>query len=363
MLAARLHAPGEELRLTTVPRPAPGRRGVVVRVAACGVCHTDLHIVRGEMTRVALPLTLGHEIAGFIDSCGAEATAELAEAGLALGDAVLVYGGWGCGACDACQAGNEQRCLAGLAPGFQADGGYAEFVAVPEVRHLVPLGALDPVAAAPLADAGVTAFRAVRRAAAWLHPDARVALIGFGALAQFALQYLRHGGGAGTRIGVCDPAASKRALASAQGATAVAATLAALGGGSSGTFDLVLDFVGTDATLAAAAAALAPGGLIVLVGEAGGQLPFGFALPALEGWLTTSVWGSRAELREVVALAAAGRLHWEVERLPLERASEALHRLAAGDVSGRLVLVPPASDRQLEPKSFPSKPRRATRRT
>ena len=344
MLAARLHAPGEALRLEEVPRPDPTGTEVRVRVAACGICHTDLHIVDGTQTRVELPLTLGHEISGHVDAAGPDALALLRRHKLAIGDAVLVFGGWGCGTCRECLAGAEQRCPSSRAPGFQADGGYAESMIVPHPRHLVPLRSLDPVRAASLADAGVTPYRAVRRAAPWLLPGARVLLIGCGALGQFALQYLRLLPDAGRDLVIAvrelDPGRLERAseLGADIGLLASDATmtLEAMGGAA----DVVIDLVGNDDTLAHAAAVIAPDGLVLLVGESGGHVPFGFDPLPVESWLTTVAWGSRGDLRDVVRLAARGRLKWNVECVPLRDVAAAHARLRAGDFDGRLVLVP-----------------------
>ncbi|HET8587759.1 MAG TPA: alcohol dehydrogenase catalytic domain-containing protein, partial [Candidatus Limnocylindria bacterium] len=189
MLAVWLHSLGTEPVLEDVPVPEPAGGEVLVRVAACGVCRTDLHIVEGSQTRVSPPVTLGHEIAGWVAAYG---PAVSADPPLPLETPVVVYGGWGCGTCSDCGAGAEQRCAFGRSPGFQLDGGWAEYVLVPSVDYLVRLPpGLDPVRAAPLADAGVTPYRAVERARPFLRPGARVLLIGFGGLGQFALQYLR----------------------------------------------------------------------------------------------------------------------------------------------------------------------------
>ena len=304
-----------------------------LRVAGCGVCHTDLHIARGEMTRVALPVTLGHEVSGWIDAWGPDAGADLEASGLRMGDPVLVFGGWGCGGCRECRSGNDQRCAAGRSPGFQVDGGYAEAMLVPEARHLVPLGALEPVRAAPLADAGLTPYRAVRRAAPWLRPGCRVLIIGFGGLGQFALQYLRRQ--PGLRVAVRDRDPDKMALAAHLGAEAAAET--------DGQQDVIFDFVGSDETLAGTLFRLAPDGLLMIVGEGGGEVRFGFDASGVESWAATSAWGSIEELREVVALAADQALTWEVELMPLADAAIAHQRLAAGGVRGRIVLVPPVT--------------------
>jgi propanol-preferring alcohol dehydrogenase len=315
---------------------------VRIRVAGCGVCHTDLHIASGEVSRVTLPVTLGHEVSGWVDAWGPDAGPDLEAAGLRAGDPVLVFGGWGCGECAECRSGDEQRCPAGRSPGFQVDGGYAETMLVPEARHLLPLGSLDPVRAAPLADAGLTPYRAVRRADPWLQPGARVLIIGFGGLGQFAIQYLRRH--PGLRISVWDINPDKLALAAAMGADAALAELSAAADGRPHEADVVFDFVGSDATLAAAATHLAPGGLLMVVGEGGGALSFGIDARAVESWITTTAWGSADELREVVALAAAGALTWDVEVLPLADAATAHARLASGEVQGRIVLVPTVTE-------------------
>jgi alcohol dehydrogenase, propanol-preferring len=340
MLAVRSHAAGEPLVLENVPIPEPSGTEVRVKVAGCGVCHTDLHVARSDRLRVTRPLTLGHEVAGWLDAAGPQAAAGLRRARVAHGDPVLVFGGWGCGECRECTAGQQQRCERGEAPGFQRDGGYAEHVLVPDPGYLVPLRGLDPVEAAPLADAGVTPYRAVVRAAPWLTAGARVLLTGLGGLGQFAIQYLRRLPDLTVAVRELDP--DKLAVAAELGADlgllAGDESLVSLGLG--GHADVVFDFVGTDETLAYAARNVQPGGLISLVGEAGGHLPFGFDQPPVESYMTTTSWGSLDDLREVVRLASRRRLTWTVERMPLRKAGSAHDRLLAGKVRGRIVLVP-----------------------
>jgi propanol-preferring alcohol dehydrogenase len=344
MRAVRLHAPGEPLSLDQLPLPEPTGTEVRIRVGGAGVCRTDLHIVDGTQNRVELPRTLGHEVAGWIDATGPEAAGPLRRARLAAGDPVVVYGGWGCGACTECSSGNEQRCERSVAPGFQADGGYAEAMLVPHPRHLVALGDLEPARAAPLADAGITPYHAVRRAEPWLVDGARVLVIGAGALGQFALQLLRllpqHGRGLVVGVRELDPGRLEAAaeLGADVGLLDVepALTIAGLGGPA----DVVLDFAGSNDSLGHAADVVAPGGVILLVGEAGGHLDFGFDRPTIEAWVTTVAWGTPADLRDVTRLARRGRLRWEVETMPLTEAAAAHDRLRAGKVAGRIVLVP-----------------------
>jgi propanol-preferring alcohol dehydrogenase len=346
MLAVRLHAPGEPLRVEEVPTPEPRGTEVRIRVAGCGVCRTDVHIADGIQRRVELPVTLGHEVAGWIEAAGREAGPLLRRLRLAEGDAVVVFGGWGCGECRDCRDDAEQRCERSRAPGFQVDGGYAERMLVPHPRHLVPLRHLDPVNAGPLADAAVTSHRAVRRAGPWLGAGARVLVIGAGGLGQFALQHLRLVPEVGRDLVIAvrelDPGRLERASELGADVGLLAAEPEMVREALGGAADVVLDFVGTDGTLAHAVSVVAPGGLVALVGEAGGSVRFGDAGTPPEASLTTVAWGSRDDLREVVRLAERGRLRWEVETMPLVEAATAHARLRAGEVRGRLVLVPGA---------------------
>lgn len=340
MLAVRSHTAGEPLRLEEVPLPEPTGSEIRIKVAGCGVCHTDLHIARSDRIKVERPLTLGHEVAGWIDAPGPDAAAELRGARLHEGEAVLVFGGWGCGACTQCALGEDQRCERSASPGFQRDGGYAEYMLVPHARYLVPLGDLHPWHAAPLADAGVTPWRAVQRASAWLQPGARVLLIGLGGLGQFALQYLRRLPDLTIAVRELNP--EKLQLADELGADLglLMGDEALVELGLGGPADVIFDFVGDNSSLEYAVRNVAHGGLVSLVGEGGGRQEFSFANIPVEASLTTTAWGSLADLREVVRLARRGRMKWEVERMPLRKARSAHDRLLAGQVRGRIVLVP-----------------------
>jgi len=290
---------------------------VVVRVRGAGVCHSDISIAEGRFGSVRLPRILGHEIAGEAEGVGN----------------VLVYASWGCGRCSWCSRGEEQLCREWTAAGWTHDGGYAEWVWVPSRRYLIPLGDLDPAYAAPLADAGVTPYRAVRRALPWLGEGSVALVIGVGGLGQFAIQYLKLL--AGARVVAVDRVPQKLSWARELGADEVLRP-----GDPLPRVGAVFDFVGSSRTLAMGTSALQPGGILVQVGEAGGRLPFGWDHVPQEAHLTNSVWGSLGELREVVALALEGRIRWRVERMPLERVNEALARVRSGTVVGRIVLVP-----------------------
>lgn len=318
MRAAVLRAAGSPLILEERAVPVPRGEEVLVRVRAAGVCHTDLELVE-DPDRA--PLILGHEIAGEAAGIGP----------------VLVHAAWGCGACVFCERGEETLCPRGEFAGFSRDGGYAEYVRVPSRRHLFPLGALDPVRSAVLADAGVTSYRAVRRMRDFLRLQGKeapaVLVFGAGGLGQFAIQYfaiLTH-----ARVVVVEKDPAKRALARRLGADHALAP-----GGKLPRVQAALDIVGTEETLARGAEAIEPGGLLMLVGAGGGTLPYGLETLSSEIHLMTSLNGSLDDLAAVLELARRGKLKWDVEALPLERVNDALGRLRRGDVRGRLVLLP-----------------------
>lgn len=336
MRAFRLPGPGLAPALTEADRPVPRGGEVLVQVTAAGLCHSDLHVIDAGGMGFPTPFTLGHEIAGRVASLGPDAT------GSTPGDPVVVYGPWGCGDCPRCRAGRDNYCdrraeLSWAGVGLGRDGGMADYVLVPSAAYLVPIGDLDPVQAAPLTDAGLTPYHAVRRCLPALGDGATVVVIGIGGLGHLAVQLLR----ALTTSQVIAVDVREEALALATRCGAHRSLPASSAAARQVRADVVLDFAGTDATLGLAARNLRADGELVIVGSGGGHLSVrkpGSLPPGAR--VSLPFWGARDELAEVVALARAGALRVEVERFPLEAASEAIDRLRSGAVRGRAVLVP-----------------------
>ena len=320
MRAVVLTEPGAPLAVQDVPEPSAPAGGAVVEVLACGICHSDLHAAAGDYT-TALPIVLGHEVAALHPTLGP----------------VLVYACWGCRQpdCWACTSEQEMICPNATEAGLFRDGGYAERMAVPDVGYLVPLGDLDPAHAAPLACGGLTAYRAVDHTLATLSAarDPQALVIGAGGLGQFGLQWLKARSDA--TVTVVDASPDKRALALELGADAVAAP-----GEVEGTFTAVVDFVGAEPTLATARDHVRRQGLVVVVGLYGGTIPFGFGAVPHEARFMTSVWGSLAQMRDMVALAQRTPLHSPIEVIGLDDVASAHQRLHDGKVSGRFVITP-----------------------
>jgi propanol-preferring alcohol dehydrogenase len=328
-----------ELREIEAPEARPG--SVLVRVEGAGLCHSDLHLTEWPAGTLPwdLPFTLGHETAGTVAAVG-EGVAAVEE-----GDPVLVYGPWGCGACWHCALGAENLCpnrqLRGC--GLGLDGGLAEYVVVPSPRLLVPIPDLDPVRAAPLTDAGLTSYHAIKRELPRLVPGSATVVIGVGGLGHVAVQLLREL--SPTRIVALDVRERARRVAADAGAHAVLDPSSAGPGdvraetGPAGA-TLVLDFVGSNETLRTAASVVAAGGTVAMVGLGGGTFPMEFGTLPLEWSVTRPSWGTLPELHEVVALARAGAIQIEVERLRLDETIDGYRRLRDGDIVGRAVVVP-----------------------
>jgi propanol-preferring alcohol dehydrogenase len=333
---------GPEVVDLATPEPGPGQ--VRLRVTAAGLCHSDWFVMDlpRESYAYGLPLTLGHEGAGVVDAVGDGV------AGVAVGDAVAVYGPWGCGRCHACAQGAENYCsrAAGLGiqpPGLGAPGALAEHLLVDDVRHLVPLGDLDPVQTVSLTDAGLTPYHAIKHTLPALPAGSTAVVIGAGGLGHVAIQILRAITGA--TVIALDVSEEKLALAEQVGAhhvllsdaSAVEAIRRLTGGVGA---QAVFDVVGNGPTLEIARRSVGQGGVIEIVGIGGGLLPTGFFSTPFGVSVRAPYWGTRSELIEVLDLARIGAIHVEVERYPLEQAPEAYRRLHEGTVRGRAVVVP-----------------------
>ena len=341
MRAARYHGPGGPLAIDDVATPVIRAGEVLVRIAGSGLCHSDLRLIDGTEDPVAdygatLPITLGHENSGTVAEIGDGVD------DLQVGDGVVVYGAWGCGACVVCRGGEEQQCDVRRWAGVGCDGGYAEFLRVPEARHLFRLNALDPVEAAPLTDAGVTPYRAIRRCVPVLEPGAALVVIGVGGLGHMAVQIAK-AITPGTVVMAVDVADERLQLASDLGADEVIDGRGDAAGEIMRRSDgegarAVIDLVGSDDTLGLADAVVGRGGVIVLAGGAGGGLEYRWRFS--EAAVTSTTWGSPSDLAAVLRLAELGRVRARVERFPLEAINDALARLERGEILGRAVVTP-----------------------
>lgn len=350
MQALRLKTCGVvAVETVAIPVPKPGE--VLLRVQAAGVCQTDLHIRQDPTHSTPCGTILGHEIAGEIAALGEGVS------GWPVGSRAVVHPCWACHVCMQCRAGRENACLGHGArmlppptPGVSVEGGMAEFAIAP-ASALIAIGDLDPAFAAILADAGLAPYHSIRLVRERLVPGTTAVVIGVGGLGQFAVQMLRLLTPA--RVVAVDISDDALALVlphvdvaiRGDAPDAVAQSLAASGEGGA---QVVIDLVGTDASLRLAAAIVAPYGAIQAIGLNAGSLPFeagvrsGVALP----WGVTLMKpysGSYRDLAEVIALAQAGKLEARIRRFPLNDAVDAFDQLAAGKIGGRAVLIPDAA--------------------
>ena len=343
MRALRMVGFGREPELMEIPEPTPGPGEVVIKVGGAGACHSDLHVLY-ELDASAvwqLPMTLGHETAGWVHTLGSGVE------GLSEGDPVAVYGAWGCGLCQRCAVGIENYCerpsLVG-GGGLGLDGGMADYLLVPHQRHLVALpDGLDPATAAPLTDAGLTPYHAIRRSWPKLAPGATCVLIGVGGLGHVAVQIARATTAAQVIAVDVKPEAldlarkvgAHHAVASTDNA---AAAIRELTGGRGA--DVVIDFVGTTTTLELARSVARNMADVTLVGIGGAEVPLSFFSQPYEVNIATTYWGTRPELVELLALAAAGHLRTERTLYSLGDAGRAYADLREGKLTGRAVVIP-----------------------
>jgi propanol-preferring alcohol dehydrogenase len=323
----------QPLRLADIAVPEPGAGEILVQVAACGVCRSNLHMIEGDWVAMGVPakspIVPGHEIAGRVAAVGPDVS------GWQPGDRVGVQPlWWSCGHCEYCWTAREQLCRRKQITGETVDGGYAEYlVARAEHAYRVP-DALDLAAAAPLFCPGITAYHAVKHA--HLAPGMSVAVFGIGGVGHMALQFARL-----YSAEVIAVDRNPRHLQLAAGELGITRTLDLTAGDAGATLaadggvDAAIVFAPSSAVLRQAARAVKPGGVLVYGVHAElGEIPF-----VEEKTVVGSLLGNRQEMLEVLALAAAGKVRAIVEAFPLEQAGDALRLLKEGKIPARAVLV------------------------
>jgi propanol-preferring alcohol dehydrogenase len=346
MRAVQFVGVGKPAQNVDVPKPSPGPGQVLVKIGGAGVCHSDLHVMEEDFG-FRPPFTLGHENAGWVAELGSGVTS------FKTGDAVAVYGPWGCGHCHACQLSMENYCenwaeIDGFGGGLGLDGGMSEYMLVPAVRLLVPLGDLSPAKAAPLSDAALTPYHAIKRALPQLNPESTVVVMGVGGLGHMAIQLLRVL--APVRIIAADVDDKKLQQAKALGADEIVNNRNAdeaaerirniTGPRGAG---LVLDCVGVQPTIDLGARLLGRNSVWTIVGLGGGRHDYHHGSTPYGTAVSIPYWGSRVELMEVIAMARDGRIHAETTEFPLEQAAAVYGKLKAGQITGRAVLIPRAA--------------------
>lgn len=341
MKAARLHIYDGNLHLDDVPEPKiEGPNDVVVRVGGAGLCRTDLHIIEGMFEGfpgLELPVTLGHETAGWVEAVGSSVTS------VRPGDSVVAHPAMTCGVCSGCRRGEDLYCERLGLPGVNADGGFAEYLRTTERSLLRIDPGLDPADVAPFADAGLTVYRACRKAAATLPAGTRCAVVGVGGLGHIAIQCLR--AMCATEIIAIDVSEAARRLAEEVGADLVLEggegvvdrILAATDGRG---VDAVVDLVGERGVPAQAPAMLRQGGTYYVVGygETVSIPTWDFVIREIS--VVGTLIGNYADLTGMMALATRGKVTLQARRYRLEDVNDAIADLRDGRLAGRAVLMP-----------------------
>jgi propanol-preferring alcohol dehydrogenase len=338
MKAAVLREFKTALSIEDVDQPQPAADEVLIEVEACGVCHSDLHVADGDWAQLVpitkRPLILGHEIAGRVVEKGDSVVH------LDVGDLVgvpWIY--WTCGECDFCRAGNENLCTKQKITGVTVDGGYAEYVKVPASHATTIPRGISCVDAAPLFCAGVTVYRALKHAQ--IQPGQRLAVFGVGGLGHLAIQI---GIGLGAIVTAIDVFDEKLAHAKTLGASAT------LNAATTNVVKEMRRAGGAHVALVTSAAKKAydtafpcirPTGILLVVGLPSESICFPpIMMAATEVRIQASSVGTREDLGEVLALAAAGKIRCQTATRPLAAVNEVLEQLRNGQVSGRIVLTP-----------------------
>ena len=341
MRAARLHAYHEPLKLDEVDEPkADGPLDVVVRIGAAGLCRTDLHIQEGqwaEKSGVELPYTPGHENAGWVHAIGSAVT------NVEVGDTVIVHPFISCGLCRPCRAGDDMHCLAGSFPGINRDGGFADFLFT-SARSVVKLDpSLEPKAIAALADAGLTAIHAVKKAIPVLGPGTKAVVIGAGGLGHIGIQCLR--AMTPTEIIVIDPSEPALALAGEMGAhhtvkvdgshvDTVKEMTDGLGA------EAIIDFVGEKGAIEDGIDMIRDGGFYYVIGYGENiDIPTIDVISREISFIGNLV-GTYVDLEDLMTLTAQGQVTLHTSTYPLDAINDAMADLDNGRLQGRGILIP-----------------------
>ncbi len=341
MKAVRLHGYHQQPVVEEVPEPTiSGPLDVIVKIGGAGVCRTDLHIIEGQWAEAMdpkLPYILGHENAGWVAEVGS------AVSNVQVGDTVILHPTPTCGLCRACRAGQDMHCTGSSFPGLSGDGGMAEYL-LTSARACVRLDPqTQPKDVAALADAGITAYHAVRKAIPLLYPGTTAVVIGAGGLGHIGIQCLA--ALTATRIIVVDRNPDALKLAEQLGAqhTVVAdggqvAAVAELTGGNGA--DVVLDFVAEQGAEQDGFAMTGRAGSYFVIGYGGTvQIPT-LDIISTERNIVGNIVGTYNELAELMVLAQAGKVTLHTRTYPLDAAVQAIADLDAGQVRGRAILVP-----------------------
>ncbi len=341
MKAVRLHEFHAKPVIDEVPEPViKGPLDVIVKIGGAGVCRTDLHIILGQWDaamQTPLPYILGHENAGWVHAVGS------AVSNVAVGDTVILHPTPTCGLCRACRAGDDMHCINNSFPGLSRDGGMAEYL-LTSARACVKLDPQTrPQDVAALADAGITAYHAVRKALPLLYPGTTCVVIGAGGLGHIGVQCLA--ALSATNIIVVDrnPEALKLAeqLGAAHTVVADGGQVAAVQQLTDGRgAEVVLDFVAEEGAEADGWNMTAPAGSYFVIGYGGTLHVPTLDIISTERNIIGNIVGTYNELAELMALAQAGRVTLHTRTYPLDAAADALADLDAGRVRGRAILVP-----------------------
>jgi propanol-preferring alcohol dehydrogenase len=297
----------------------PERKGYeIIKVASCGMCRTDIHIVDGMYSDLKLPLILGHEISGFTTS----------------GKPALIYGAVGCGKCHYCKKGESQLCEYPSDLGINVNGGFAQYVSVPS-SNIIVLEGMDPYSMSVLSDAGVTAYRAVKKIKNFTGIGANILVLGgTGGVGQFIIQLLK----IILESKVTVVSRSKEKLKSALD---IGADFAKTYSDNIGYYDAVIDVVGTSDTLDFGNKHLYKDGVLVLVGEEGGQIEFGNTdVHHGEKIFMSTLWGTKTDLIDVAKIAQNNLLKWKTKSYSLENINDAMYDLRTGTFEGRILISP-----------------------